>query len=88
MPPLVIELQRSLDLWERSWPDLPLAGLQLHAGERSEALATLMRGVLGLEVAVLDPARLFTGLERTSAAERSALLPLLGALLRDPEVTA
>lgn len=88
VPPLVIELQRSLDLWERSWPDLPLAGLALQFGERSEALATLTRGVLGLDVAVLEPARLFQGLEHTSAAERMALLPLLGALLRDPEVTA
>ncbi len=25
VPPLVIELQRSFDLWERTWPDLPLA---------------------------------------------------------------
>lgn len=88
VPHLVIELQRSLDVWERSWPDLPLAGVDVYAGARTGALVELLRGALGIAVAPLEPLALFEGLERVAPALRDALLPLLGALLRDDPVTA
>ncbi len=88
VPHLVIELQRSLDLWERSWPDLPLAGIDVFAGERSATLAAQLRAVLGVVVAPLEPARLFDGLDGADPALHAALLPLLGALLREEPVSA
>lgn len=88
VPHLVIELQRSLDLWERSWPDLPLAGIDVFAGERSATLKSQLRSVLGVEVTPLEPARLFDGLDGADPALRAALLPLLGALLREEPVSA
>lgn len=83
-PRLVIELQRSFDVWERSWPDLPLAGLWLQVGDASPALAATLESALGLRVRVLDAERVFPGLGGLagSPAVASAVLPLLGALLR------
>ncbi len=83
-PRLVIELQRSFDVWERSWPDLPLTGLWLQVGEGSAALAATLESALGLRVRVLDAERVFPGLGGLagSPAVASAVLPLLGALLR------
>lgn len=83
-PRLAVELQRSMDVWERSWPDLPLAAVWVQLGEESAAWAALMRTALGRPVDVLDAERLFPGLNALvpAPAERHALLPLLGALLR------
>ena len=84
-PRLVVELQRSFDLWERSWPDLPLAALWLHAGDDSASLAPRLQQALGQRVLVLDPERALPGFyaAATTPALRAALLPLLGAALRD-----
>jgi MSHA biogenesis protein MshI len=83
-PRLAVELQRSMDVWERSWPDLPLASVWVQLGDDSVTWAALMRNALGRPVDVLDTERLFPGLNALvpSPAERQALLPVLGALLR------
>jgi MSHA biogenesis protein MshI len=83
-PRLVIELQRSFDVWERTWPDLPLARLWLEAGEASAALMLQLEQSLGLPVARLEPERLFPGFDQASGSPevRAAILPLLGALRR------
>lgn len=83
-PRLVIELQRSLDLWERSWPDLPLERLLVQVDESSDALAHLLRKSLALTVDVLQPEQVFADLTVRAGAPavRSAVVPLLGALLR------
>ena len=83
-PRLAVELQRSMDVWERSWPDLPLAAVWVQLGEDSATWASLMRNALGRPVEVLDAERLFPGLNALvpAPAERQALLPVLGALLR------
>lgn len=83
-PRIVIELQRSFDVWERSWPDRPLAGLWVEAGDETPALVTLLRRALGLRVEALDATVLFPGFVQAcpDAAQRQALLPLLGGLLR------
>ena len=84
-PRLVIELQRSFDVWERSWPDLPLVGLWVQVGEGSQDLASRLEQSLGMQVGVLDPERVFPGWEAAAPtpALRAAVLPLLGALLRN-----
>ena len=83
-PRLVVELQRSFDVWERSWPDLPLATLWVHAGESSTGLATLLQLALGQTVRVLDAERVFPGFSAAAQDRQvnAAVLPLLGALLR------
>jgi MSHA biogenesis protein MshI len=83
-PRLVIELQRSFDVWERSWPDLPLAGLWLQVGDDSPMLAATLEAALGLRVQVLDAERVFPGLAGLAGTPEVAagVLPLLGALLR------
>lgn len=87
-PRFVIELQRSLDVWERTWPDLPLAGIVVHAGEQSQALAELLERTLGLAVEPLDTTALFPELADHAPALREAVLPLLGTLLRDGAASA
>lgn len=80
----VIELQRSLDLWERSWPDLPLGSLMIQMNEDTQAVAEVLRKVLALPIEILQPELVFADLAVTAGtpAVRSAVMPLLGALLR------
>ena len=85
VPRLVIELQRSFDLWERSWPDLPLAALWLQVGPESAELVALLGRTLGLRVNLMDPAEVLPGYAQaaTTPQARAALLPVVGALLRE-----
>jgi MSHA biogenesis protein MshI len=82
-PPLVIELQRSIDVWERSHPELPLDQLVVHA-ETADlvVLVARLRAAVAVPVAVLEPDTLFSGLEAVPAATLAQVLPLLGALRR------
>jgi MSHA biogenesis protein MshI len=79
---LLVEVQRSLDLWDRTWSGLPLAGLRVYAGERSLDLAVWLSQELGQAVMPLDFAGIFSGLEDTSPDTLMSCLPLLGNLLR------
>lgn len=80
----VVELQRSFDVWERSWPDLPLARLWVQVGEHSPQLAALLSRQLGQPVAVLDVDKTFPELAQLAPDPvlREALWPVLGLLLR------
>ncbi|MDT8998753.1 hypothetical protein RQP53_05660 [Paucibacter sp. APW11] len=83
---LVIELQRSIDVWERSTPDLPLARLYVVAAEHAEPLAALLQRELGLRSSALQLGEIFSGLQAGDAQQQlelAACLPLLGASLRD-----
>ncbi len=82
-PRLAIEMQRSLDAWDRSWPDLPLQCLWVEAGDRTEALQGLLMRTLSIAVEAFDSNALFTG---GPASERPPLM-LLGGLLRDGDRT-
>ncbi len=84
-PRIVVEVQRSMDLWERSWPDLPVAAMWVDAAEAGEALVGQLGPALGFPVQLLNPERLFPGFETVAStpALRAAVLPLLGALRRD-----
>lgn len=85
---LIIELQRSIDLWERSWPELPLARLYLLSAEHGEAVAALMQRELGLRTLAMGLTQLFSGIDEAELSEPARLreleacLPLLGAALR------
>ncbi len=79
---LVVEVQRSLDVWDRTWSSLPLSGLRVFAGERSVELADWLTQQLGQPVVALDVAALFTGFDSAPMPDQALCLPLLGVLLR------
>lgn len=79
---LVVEVQRSLDLWERSWTQLPLAGVRVFAGERSQELADWLGREIGQAVGVLDIAAQWKGLPPLDTPDAAYCLPLVGVLLR------
>jgi MSHA biogenesis protein MshI len=84
VPRLVVEVQRSFDVWERSWPELPLAALWLALGSEADAALTgPLRGALGVNIGPLElpPA----AAELDPATEPARAIALHGALLRhDP----
>ncbi|MEO6280841.1 hypothetical protein [Roseateles sp.] len=84
--PLVVELQRSIDVWERSWPDLPLARLYVLTAEHGAEVASLIQRELGQRTVALDPMAAFAPdappPEGDAAQALAACLPLLGAALR------
>lgn len=84
--PLVVELQRSIDVWERSWPDLPLARLYVATAEHGPEVAALIQRELGLRTVALDPLAAFAAdapvPEGDAHQALAACLPLLGAALR------
>ncbi len=82
--PLLVELQRSFDVWERTWPDQPLAGLWIELGDDTAARQTQLQQQLGLPVQRLDAAALFDRFDGPAAAAAlgPTYLPLLGTLLR------
>jgi len=79
---LVLEVQRSLDVWDRTWSSLPLSALRVFAGERSAELASWLTLQLGQLVVPLDVKPIFSGLNAVSGADLAQCLPLLGVLLR------
>jgi MSHA biogenesis protein MshI len=80
---LVVEVQRSLDLWDRTWSSIPLTGLRVYAGARSFDLAAWLSQEIGQTVTMLEFESLFTALADLSAPDQMACVPLLGALLRN-----
>ncbi len=80
----LMQLHRSMDLWEDNHPRQPIVSLAVCAGARSEALAERLRSELGLDTPALALAKVFR-LNSVGAAppwQDVAYLPLLGALLR------
>ncbi len=78
----LVEVQRSLDLWDRTWSSMPLGGLRVYAGERSGELANWLSRELGQAVSAMDLQAQFPGLQNIAAADQIYCLPLLGVLLR------
>jgi MSHA biogenesis protein MshI len=79
---MVVEVQRSLDVWDRTWSSLPLGQLRVYAGQRSAELAQWLSSQLGQTVMALEVDGLFSGLDAAALAEHPLCLPLLGLLLR------
>ena len=80
---VLVEVQRSLDLWDRTWSSLPLGGLKVLAGARSQELAAWLSREMGQSVGVLELGGLFSGLDAFAPADVAACVPLLGVLLRN-----
>jgi MSHA biogenesis protein MshI len=80
---LVVEIQRTLDLWDRTWPSLPLDRLLVYAGARTQELAGWLQQQLGQAVMPLDVSAHFEGFEGGSEEDHLLCWPLLGVLLRD-----
>ena len=78
----VVEVQRSLDLWDRTWSSMPLGGLRVYAGERSVEMATWLSRELGQAVSAMALQAQFPGLQSMPVADQTYCLPLLGVLLR------
>jgi MSHA biogenesis protein MshI len=85
--PFIVELQRSFDVWDRSWPQLPLARLYVLSDEGSDDIAGLVQRDLGVQAFALDPLSGFASPPPAieGGMPRAALLPLLGAALRVDE---
>lgn len=84
--PLVVELQRSIDVWERSWPDLPLTRLYVVMADHAPEVAALIQRELGQRTVALDPLAAFApgapAPEGDAPQALAACIPLLGAALR------
>ncbi|RTL39028.1 MAG: hypothetical protein EKK53_17990 [Burkholderiales bacterium] len=84
--PLVVELQRSIDVWERSWPELPLARLYVVTAQHGAEVAALIQRELGQRTVALDPLAAFApqrpAPEGDAVPALAACIPLLGAALR------
>lgn len=79
---LLVEVQRSLDVWDRSWSSMPLNGLRVYAGVRSAELSKWLSVQLGQTVKPLDVNALFTEFEGGAEGDQALCLPLLGVLMR------
>jgi MSHA biogenesis protein MshI len=82
---LVVEIQRSLDLWDRTWPTLMLDRISVQAGPRTAEMADWLARELGQSVTALDVTSMFPGFEAGSEADRQYCWPLLGVLLRSDD---
>lgn len=78
----LVEVQRSLDLWDRTWSSMPLGGLRVYAGERSSEMASWLSREMGQTVASINLGATFGGLDSMAMADQMYCLPMLGVLLR------
>jgi len=78
----LVEVQRSLDLWDRSWSSLPLAAIRVHAGDRSRELAQWLTRELGQAVVPMQLDGIVEGFTGGAEEERASCWPLLGLLMR------
>ena len=80
----VAKVQRSLDVWNRSWTSMPLDGMQIYAGERSEELSSKFALAFGETVLPMDVSGLFPEFDDGIESEKALCLPLLGILIPAP----
>jgi MSHA biogenesis protein MshI len=83
----LVEVQRSLDLWERTWSGMPLSGLRIFASGRTYDLATWLSQEMGQTVAQLDLVAVYPQLADMTSDDAMVCLPLLGVLLRSQGAT-
>lgn len=82
MQRFVVEVQRSLDLWDRAWSSMPLGGLRVYAGERTAELASWLSREIGQNILPMELEAQFPGLQSMDITDQMVCLPLLGVLLR------
>lgn len=78
----VVEVQRSLDLWDRSWSSMPLNALTVYAGQRTAEMAEWLGRETGQTVTGMNVDTWFVGLQSLPAADRALCFPMLGVLMR------
>ena len=83
----LIQLQRSLDLWDNTYAHLPLDTLRVHAGPKTAAIVDRIAPAAGVDTRALALSGVFKMAAGRKAPpwEDPAYLPLLGALLRSRE---
>jgi MSHA biogenesis protein MshI len=79
----LVEVQRSLDLWDRSWSSMPLAVVRVHAGARTQELADWLTRELGQSVDPMDIGANFSGFAGGTTEAQAKCWPLLGTLMRE-----
>jgi len=81
---VVLELQRSLDYYERHFDQPPITRVAIAPpGARSDTLASDLHGETGLEVEALDVNRLLNCAQPVDAATQATCLLAIGAALRE-----
>lgn len=78
----LVEVQRSLDLWDRTWSQLPLAAVRVYAGQRSTELARWLTRELGQGVVPMELDGIVDGFSGGDEDTRTLCWPLLGLLMR------
>ena len=80
----LVDVQRSLDLWRRSWASIAMTldSLRIYAGERSDDLSTWFRVQAGEIVLPMDVSGLFTGFSGGVESDKALCMPLLGTLIQ------
>lgn len=79
---LVAEVQRSLDIWSRSWSSLATDRIYVFAGKRSVPFAQWMSEELGQTIMPMNVGILFPEIEAMDAEDKAFCLPLLGVSMR------
>jgi len=85
---LLVEVQRSLDLWDRTWTALPLSGLRVFAGDRSLDLAAWLSQEMGQTVGLLEVPPGMPEMQRLNSGELIDCLPLWGTLQRSLDTSS
>ena len=78
----LVEVQRSLDLWDRAWSSMPLASVSVFAGARSAELAQWLTRELGQSVVPMDASSYFPGFAGGAESDLATCWPLLGMFMR------
>lgn len=80
----MVQLHRSLDLWDVSYPNLPLATIRLDAGPKTPAVLDRLKPETGVDTRPLALSTIFylPSAKQSPPWQDPSYLPLLGALLR------
>ncbi len=83
----LVQLHRGLDMWDLTYPNLPLATLRVDAGAKTPAVIDRLAPETGVDTRPLTLSKIFTlpAVKSSPPWQDPAYLPLLGALLRSPE---
>ena len=85
----IVQLHRSLDLWDISYPNLPLATMRVDAGPKTPAVLDRLKSETGVDTRPLALSKIFSlkSLGKSPPWQDPSYLPLLGALLRPIEAS-
>jgi MSHA biogenesis protein MshI len=86
----MVQLHRSLDMWDLSYPNYPLATLRVDCGPKTPAVIDRLAPETGVDTRPLTLSTIFKlpSIKSSPPWQDPAFLPLLGALLRPSEANA